>query len=264
MPTVDERFTPVRVKIERAKELVRDLETRLTAFKGDYPYDVISEIDAQTSQRTFRFRTRHDIPVEISLRTGEVLQNLRSALDYVVCALVEKKTPGGTTRFTGFPVFPNAQEYKAGSPRKIHGMAKRAMHAMDLNKPYKGGTDALWHLRQLNDREKHRLLLTAGIAFRVNVDTKFGGSYLIQRGRSIRMGGTIIREDVTPPNRVFPVEDGAVFFTAPADMNVDPQFTFEIAFNEPQIIEGEPILPTIHQLTNLIEGIVSTLKPFLV
>ncbi len=41
------------------------------------------------------------------------------------------------------------------------------------------------------------------------------------------------------------------------------QFTFDVALNEPQIIQAEPLVETVHQFTGLVDGIVNQFVPFL-
>jgi len=257
--------TGVDLKIKRAKEHICDLEARLLTFKNGNPYGVIPKLDSSTGEKKFHFRATQSIPAEIPLRTGEVIQNLRSALDYVVWALVVVKGWPKRERDIGFPISESADKYKADRPRKVEGMCKGAIDAINLTKPYKGGTEELWQLHELNNREKHRLLLAAGIGFRVTTQQRFPAPHVVTAGGVGRMlvQAPVVNIDSTPANAVFPVIDGDEIFAVPADANMDPQFTFDVAFNESKIIEGKPILPFLHQLTHRVEGIVGTLGSFL-
>jgi hypothetical protein len=40
------------------------------------------------------------------------------------------------------------------------------------------------------------------------------------------------------------------------------EFTFAIAFVEPKIVEGQSVLKTLSEITNLVENVVSTLKVY--
>ena len=40
------------------------------------------------------------------------------------------------------------------------------------------------------------------------------------------------------------------------DVEVYPQITFEVAFGEGEILKGEPILTTLNQFANVVDGIV--------
>ena len=55
-------------------------------------------------------------------------------------------------------------------------MTQQAVAAIDALKPYKGGNDVLWQLHELNNVDKHRLILTVGSAVR-STDL---GDYFVQ------------------------------------------------------------------------------------
>jgi hypothetical protein len=42
----------------------------------------------------------------------------------------------------------------------------------------------------------------------------------------------------------------------PLNMNVNPQFSLAIAFAEPEIVEGQAIVPTLDQLAGEVDGVV--------
>jgi len=69
-----------------------------------------------------------------------------------------------------------------------------------------------------------------------------------------------------PADVLFPLKIGdELFIDAPdAEVNEKMQFVFEVAFGEPQIVEGEPLLETLRQLTKLVDGIVPGFEPLLV
>ncbi len=66
-----------------------------------------------------------------------------------------------------------------------------------------------------------------------------------------------------PSDGGFPLESGLELDIFPADAEPNPklQFRFEIALNEPGIIEGKPLIETLHQLTTHVEDIVIALTP---
>ncbi len=68
-----------------------------------------------------------------------------------------------------------------------------------------------------------------------------------------------------PADRGFPLKEGFELFIGAVDEKPNPkqQFRFEVALSEPGIIEGKPLLETIHQLTALVEGIATALRPLL-
>ena len=44
-------------------------------------------------------------------------------------------------------------------------------------------------------------------------------------------------------------------------VNEDFYFPFEVAFREPEICDCEPVIPTLHQMLQLVEHIVGVLAP---
>jgi hypothetical protein len=80
----------------------------------------------------------------------------------------------------------------------------------------------------------------------------------------IKMG----RPGASLPSRKLKVlEDGAeigrISGQLRPDVNENLKAAFEIAFGEPQIVEGEATLPFLHQLTHLVGSIVAQFEPFL-
>jgi hypothetical protein len=252
-----DRLLGVRLKIERAKQHVVDLDVALRAFYESSPYKVGAKRDPQTRKLVYYVTSVEATPATISLIAGDALQNLRSALDQLAWQLVEanRGTPG---RQTSYPVYKGANEYMAGRQAKVQGMSQAAVDLIDATKPYKGGNDALWMLNELNNIDKHRLLLTVGARYgSVNVGAD------LQREMQRLWGSKQILPAMdiylTPENRLCPLKAGdELYTTAPdAEVNEKMDFRFEVALSEPQVAEGEPLLETLHQLVQLVEGVVA-------
>ena len=47
-----------------------------------------------------------------------------------------------------------------------------------------------------------------------------------------------------------PLKNGDIIFTREPDMKYEPELTFDVAFTEPEIIEGYPLLPTVVQMAD--------------
>jgi hypothetical protein len=62
-----------------------------------------------------------------------------------------------------------------------------------------------------------------------------------------------------PADRMFPLKEGdELFIDAPnAEVNHKMQFRFDVAFGEPGIIEGESLLPTLHEMVNVVANVVT-------
>src|SRR5437762_1962045 len=101
------------LKVERAKKHVNELETALVTFKLSKPYKIGTLRNPKTPQLLhYQLIEAANVPANISLICGDILQNLRSALDHLACQLII--TGGGEIGIdSGFPIFDTAAKYKA-------------------------------------------------------------------------------------------------------------------------------------------------------
>ncbi len=67
------------------------------------------------------------------------------------------------------------------------------------------------------------------------------------------------------PAKSSPIQVGDVIFTdAPdAEMKQKIEFAPVIAFSEPGICEGQPILEVLHETVQLIDGVIGAFRPYL-
>ena len=272
----DERLALIRLKIERAKKHINDLNDAARVFfdADPNPYVVTGKHDPNTRRWTYYMLSVQPIPVSIAAIAGDVLHNLRSALDHLAYSLVAVRGFVSTAgvpltdkeiRSISFPIIDtdSPAQYEAARAAKVKGMAQAAIDAIDAIKPYKGGDDTLWRLHKLNNIDKHRLLVTvasgyeafniAGMAARAFENDPVFGSF---EWAPIWM---------YPGDRHCPLQEGAeLLIDAPdAEFNEKLQFSFEIALNEPQIIECEPILPFLAQTVDYVDNLILGFKPLL-
>src|SRR4051794_37203940 len=78
----------VKLKVERAKEHIRNLESAVQAFRDTDPYGFRIEDDLQTGDKIYRIEIRRQTPDAFSLIVGDAVHNLRSALDHLARQLV--------------------------------------------------------------------------------------------------------------------------------------------------------------------------------
>ena len=80
--TAEERLALVRAKIERAEKHIGDLESEIKSFYESKPYVVGTKRDQQSRRLIYHLVSVRDTPVGVAALTGDVLNNLRSALDH--------------------------------------------------------------------------------------------------------------------------------------------------------------------------------------
>ena len=265
MPTIDERLRHVTLKIKRAEKHIADLEQQLRAFLDTTPYKVGTKHDSQTRKLIYYVTSIKPVPDCLPLVAGDVIQNLMSSLDHlayqIVCSDTKDHPPNPNWIY--FPIADDAAKYEAKKREKMRGARQETFDAIDALKPYKGGNDLLWALYRLNNVEKHRLLLTVGSqAAGVNVAQDVarrmaGGSFSPEALAALASMSLFLR----PADSGFPLKEGFELFIGAVGEEPNPhqQFGFNVALNEPGIIEGAPLLETLHQLKTLVERIVAAL-----
>ncbi len=260
-------FDGVRVKVERAKEHIRDLEASVQEFRRIEPYKVVAYDEPDTGDLVFKVEVSAQPPLRWGAIAGDVIHNLRASLDVLVWQLVLVNERKPDRMRTGFPISESAHEFKSKGLRKVKGVPDEAVHLIKAAKPYKGGNDALWRLHHLDIRDKHRLLIPVGDGTYTNLILDFARIFDNNPDVPPEL---IPSPDVSmpialkPADRLYPLKDGAELFRVPVDgremhMNMNPKFTFEIAFGEDEIIQGEPLIPALHELVQFVEGFV---EPF--
>ena len=112
--TGDEMLALIRAKVERAKQHLDDLKVVRDRFIQSEPYLVDSKENPDPRYVDFYLTNIEAPPNEIGLVTGDVIHNLRSALDHLAyqLVLVNGATP---TRQTCFPIFDSAQIVNHGN-----------------------------------------------------------------------------------------------------------------------------------------------------
>ena len=258
----------IRLKLKRADRHIQELEAALLAFRRNNPYKVDTKEDEQTRSLVYYITQAEEIPAAISLVAGDTLQNLRTALDHLAWQL----TPASSRNSqTAFPISDDATKYSLEKGRKIKGIPKAAIDAIDATKPYKGGNDRLWQLHKLNNIDKHRLLVTVGASFRsVNVAPHVIGM-MLKAGVAMHLGlkpeAALQMPDIhlRPDDNLFPLKVGSELFIDAPGAEPNPKITFQIdvVFGEPGVCEGEPVLETLKNMSSLVGGIVSDFTPLL-
>jgi hypothetical protein len=69
--------------------------------------------------------------------------------------------------------------------------------------------------------------------------------------------------DVAFPNFGKPLKDGDVVAIREATMDNDMNLTLDVAFTEPEVIEGRPVIRTLQRLVDLVDELLLNFKPLL-
>lgn len=236
-----DRMIRVGVKVKRAKKHLAEFDRLASEFQGkDAQIAVIENFNPearfQFSGRAPDIRTYPVAPFEILAVAGDVIQNLRSALDHLAFQLAEVNGHGSDQ--TAFPIGKSAQDYESIKTRKVNGISSTAVELIDSLKPYKGGNDALWRLHYLSNLDKHRFLLTIDQDYLFTGDD-FEGYYWLK------------------------TSDPAFRGLSHTQTNDEINFSLEKTLGQSKVPEGEPILPFLHQITKFVTNLIFSFEPLL-
>jgi hypothetical protein len=250
--------TSGRVKIERAEEHIRLLDAEVRAFRLSNPYEVFTDDDHETGDHVLR------VHVHASPRTllwfgaiaADAIHNLRASLDHMAWQLVVAN--GGTpTKNTNFPIGDRAEDFESLLRSKVKGASEEAMNRIRAIHPYKEGNLQLWTLHQLDIIEKHHNLVPVGAA----IGTLLIEDIVAPHVRALYPFLPRVGSALPPMNPRYPLEEGTEIYRVLAahrtPMQVDPQFIFEVAFGEGEIVKGEYLVPLLDKFLEQVGVITS-------
>jgi len=159
----------VDLKIKRARRHLAELKPAIEAALHPDGFSFALDYDPATGKHLYRV---HGVPVidpEWRLVVGEILFNLRSALDHLAWQLVifDGKTPGYQTQFPIRTSPLNRAGVRTPTQLNPEVDSPDILRLLEEVQPYvgvQGGPqdywiDPLWILGRLNNIDKHRLLL---------------------------------------------------------------------------------------------------------
>jgi hypothetical protein len=238
-------------KIERAKEHVADFERSSRAFLEAHPYSAISQFDPQRREISFIVQKGHTIPARLASITADAIHNLRASLDILWHQAWSKGTPGQRKQY--FPLVRNAHELEARfkSVKQIHHKA-----AVDILRAIK--YDEAWNklhaLNEIDARDKHEMPILAAATYKKIImklppDVALQGKTGVQFVSELASGFIFLKYGTQLP-LVMTIDTNAGPVT---DMECD--LTADIAFGHGEILEGEPVLKTLHESAQIVDGI---------
>jgi hypothetical protein len=154
-------FESARLKIDRAKHHIAELETIILALSNSYTATV--EINPNGGNEVLKHDLLHRDKIinEIALILGDAIHNLHCALDHAWMSVLTKLCPVSINNQTKFPIFP-ARKQVEGALRGVEIDSTAPVlfdYVLNHIQPYEGGNPSIWSIHILDIDDKHRLLL---------------------------------------------------------------------------------------------------------
>jgi hypothetical protein len=257
-------------KVKRAETYIRDLHAKIDAFYKAHPYEVLSEINAEGTEEVYYFRVGTEFPEELCVDIGTILHTLRSPLDQAACAiaLITDSTPEGV--MFPFSATPEKFEKALRKQKKLPTDAKDLIRA---TKPYKGGNALLWALHALNIGDKHHpplvpAFLKGGMKFYgLAAWAPDGMSEIDALGPVVliignRNGQHLHAKGYVPTPRPPRPSNEYEFLTAVPGtrLHASVEPSFGVTFRDIEGFERQPVVAVLHQMRQLVEGILLTFE----
>jgi hypothetical protein len=157
-----------RAKLGRADEHLRELRSEIQSFVETEPYRVVN-VERATNLDVAVLAVRDFPPLRLGLILGDILANLRSALDNLVneLALLNGKDPGTST---SFPIFSNQADFDRRGRQRIKGLTQDQVEVIEHLQPFQNDRDpticALATVNEYVNIDKHRAIHPTLTAFR--------------------------------------------------------------------------------------------------
>lgn len=243
-------------KTDRAITHLHSLQGQIKSFFDEEaePLRAVSKVDVKTSRYLMRVVIDRPFPDWWGLIVGDFVQNLRAALDHLVCRLLYADDREPTKR-NAFPIF---DQLPAGDSRRtwngmVAGLDAAAVSFIERCQPYHRGNGPRGHtlhaLRELSNEDKHRLLLPAVAAIK-NPGEQFFIDVVSSRDVGPVQGGKLYSE--------YALKNGDLVLEAPVEITgpnpevkTDANFTLDIGFGR------EPVVP-LKGLVQMLDSVVAT------
>ena len=265
----DDRVKHISLKVTRAEKHLQELEKELALFFEKKPFQVSVKVDEESRKPIYYLSSVSNVPDNIALLTGDIIQNLVTALDHLAYQLISKDTDDHPPKPNAiyFPIAESLEKYEGSKHRKLKGASVKTISAIDQLKPYKGGNDLIFSLHSLNNIEKHRVLLTAGIKssgielFPTMQDQMIRQGIPAELMNQFRSKGIVLIEKV----KGFPLTVGSELYIGVVDEKPkkDMQFHFDIGLSEDCIVDTISLLTLMKDYIKEVKKITSELTALL-
>jgi hypothetical protein len=258
-------------KLDRAGEHLKTFMKEARLFREKDSHTVTADTNKYSRAYVLQVVPKK-VPPRLGAIAGDVLNNLRPTLDYLVYALAYLDSGGKPQDGTQFPICDKASFFKEKKSVWLKGLSPEHVAAIEGLQPYDGRKEQIWlrWLRDLSNPDKHRHLSVMA--------TEVGGGFEVldkpkplRKAKRIKGGeGQILPlaniADLATKLAERPeaeAESKRITFSIPrghklagADVYVQVGLRFDIAFDD-----GLPVASALDLFHARIAGLLETFKP---
>ena len=234
-------FLGPKLKIQRANKHIGELQAVLDSFLKTNFYRLGIDKNLNDGTNVVMFESSGTLPSEVPLIIGDAIHNLHTALDLMIWEIESRI--GKPDRSTKFPFYQTRSELVGAiENRNLKAAPEISRVIIDDIKPYKGGNDLLYGLHDLDITDKHKLLIPI-----VSIVELRGASGEDDCGGRFKN----LNFFITQSGRI-----NALSSTKNLKITNYGQPSFEIRFDKGEVFEDKPVISTLHQLWQLVSGII--------
>jgi hypothetical protein len=243
-------FNGANLKVERANRHIDELKAVIDEIGRTKPYS--PSITQQGQTWSLSLGDLGSLGPTIPLIIGDAVHNLRAALDRLWGTLARSAEPDkadiASVKFATFPFHETPKNVEDAVKKGAVKVAFPQTEDLILNqiKPYRDsdGNSVLWSITKLDKIDKHNLIIPIITATRIP----------LLRVTS-PMGHDIQFTDCTFANS----QGSFIGMAIPLEMQQQGELALEIAFPQDNVLGGEPVFPT---LLNMSEATTHTVNLF--
>ncbi|CAN5350204.1 hypothetical protein BH10PSE7_BH10PSE7_17930 [soil metagenome] len=259
-------FDGARLKIDRARKHVADLESAVDKFMAEKPFELLLRQDNMKEEVDVLFKEHRVIPLVLSALIGDAIHNLRSCLDHAIFALVGSKAMKPSK--VQFPFSEYEKDFEGilkGGELALAG--NKVFQAIRDLKPYGDGNRLLHAVHAMDIQDKHRDFILAGRVVSIVADdlVKIHPAFGRVRGEGILAFTNIEGEKIwgvktsqlspRAQRRANAKQHGRYY-----EKSSDYQPPMAICFGRGERLDGQQILPTLQDMTKVVVEALNTLQ----
>lgn len=237
---MSDAFESSRRKIANAEKHRLNLEREIEAFERVNPYTRVTEPHPEKPDHVVhKAKLTKELPVSIADTVGDIVQNLRNALDNAVYA-VAVASGRVNPKYTAFP-FARSVAEMANSLGRSKDVPKEIHSLFCGFQPYLGGDEVLWTLNEMCVADKHKMVIPIGTG-------------IINTGVNVQGRGFF---EMPTPHVWDRAKNEMVLITLGpgAQYYYDLNFRIFVAFNGIEIVDGKPVLGVLYALGRKVQSI---------